>query len=87
MLGALLLGGCSSGQSPCYCPSYVDCFYKTGGAPQSLEATYGPMGTCWATEGAVGPCCQHCNAEVAKLKTNPAAIDAGCTFDRAVPFG
>jgi hypothetical protein len=62
--------------------------YRTGGAqPGSLDSKYGPMGTCFSTgvRATVDACCKTCNDGNAMFQVSPAAIDAGCTFDRAQP--
>jgi hypothetical protein len=84
-LGVLLLDACSSGSDcyvpdPCYCLSYVDCSYRTGVKPGSLDSRFGGNGTCFATSTTLEACCQTCNDGIAKFKMDPAAMDAGCTF-------
>jgi hypothetical protein len=84
-LGAVMLGGCSSGSDwvACYCPSYVDCFYRTdGGTLGSLDNKFGANGSCFTTTASYNSCCQFCNTEIAKFQNDPAARAAGCTFDR-----
>ena len=59
------------------CKDYVACYYVTGGVQGSLDATYGPGGTCWTTNAAViDACTSACAAGVASMRT--AFPDAGC---------
>ena len=73
---AIACGGSAPGQSA-ECKAYVTCYENTGGTKGSLNASYGPMGTCWTTtQAAADSCTAACKMALTSL--NPAHPDAGC---------
>jgi hypothetical protein len=58
------------------CASYLACAYATGAATSgSLDSSYGPSGTCWATQVAAQACTNACLTALDALQT--AYPDAG----------
>jgi hypothetical protein len=78
---ALLACGCGDAASQAQdCKDWVACSYKTGVAPRSLDATFGPNGTCWEYASAYESCQAGCKSANDILKSSGVAADAGCTF-------
>jgi hypothetical protein len=72
------LAGCAAAleQSP-ECAAYISCYAKTGGTQSTLDATYGPMGSCWTRTTALATACtDQCKLALPPLKGS--FPDAGC---------
>jgi hypothetical protein len=62
------------------CKDYVACSIKRGEPESRFDSTYGPNGSCWATENSSYNCMLACQSMNNALKASGQGADAGCTF-------
>jgi hypothetical protein len=62
------------------CADYVTCSIRAFGGSTGVEASYGPLGSCWADDATAMACDQACGQGNASLQMSGVAADAGCTF-------
>jgi hypothetical protein len=80
VLATLSWAACSDDIGQCPCKGYVECAYKTGTAPGSLDSSYGANGSCWQTLNSSDSCCAFCRQAAMTYETSGVAADAGCTI-------